>query len=168
MNSRHKLKYRRQTADGFSLVELVIAIAILMVLATGGLSYLYHSNLGAKKSEALATAARLASLLLNSWKGNGGGASFNPINAFEDQFTITDSPNGPPVAMTGCTNTFTLLNNYHIVLGNINYYVSMSYCPATANDPLALSVCVAWLPRYSVGVVSQNDTCVRLSAYGMQ
>lgn len=168
MNNQYQQKYRRHTDGGFSLVEVTIAIVILMVLATGGLSYLYYSNLGAKKSEAQATAARLASLLLNSWKGNGGSASFNPVTAFENQFTITDSPNGPPVAMTGCTNTFTLLNNYHIVLGNINYYVSMSYCPATANDPLALSVCVAWLPRYSVGVVSQNDTCVRLSAYGMQ
>lgn len=158
---------RGHNLQGFSLVELVIAIAIVMVLATGGLSYLYHSNMGVKKSEAQTTAARLASLLLNSWKGNGGDPSFNPITAFESRLSIKDIPSGPAAALSDYANRFSDLGSYHILVNNINYYVTMAYSPATSEQPLTLSTCVAWRPDYKSGEISENDPSVRLSVYAI-
>lgn len=160
-------KHCRGGYGGFSLLELVIAIVIVMVLAVGGLSYLYHSNVGAKKAEVQATAARMASLLVHSWKGNGGSPTFNPVTAYETEFTITDSPSGPPAAIPDYAGTFTLLGNYHIVIDNVNYYAAMSYSPATASHPLVLSVCVAWRVNYAAGAISENDPSVRLSVYAI-
>ena len=67
-------------AAAVSLVEVVIAIAILAITVVAASGFRYHAAMDARKSDVQLTAARLASLFLYGWKGSGGYSGYSKYN----------------------------------------------------------------------------------------
>jgi len=68
----------RKFAGGFTLVEAVIAMAVLAVVALGAMGYQYYAALHARIARAQIVATRTAQLLLEDWKSTGGSTEYNP------------------------------------------------------------------------------------------
>ena len=62
---------------GITLMEVMVTIVIITVVATGGMSYRYHSAANARKADVQITAARVGGLMLESWKGQGGFSGYS-------------------------------------------------------------------------------------------
>jgi type II secretory pathway pseudopilin PulG len=69
---------KRKFARAVTLVEVMAAVAILVISATGALSYQYYSVKDAQKARAQIVATRIALLLLEDWKSTGGSDEYNP------------------------------------------------------------------------------------------
>ena len=80
------LKNRKSARQGFTLIEIMVSILVVMVLVTGAMGYQYHSTRNVKISEVQATASRIAMLHLESWKGQQGDLAFDPVDVFDSQF----------------------------------------------------------------------------------
>jgi type II secretory pathway pseudopilin PulG len=74
---------KRKFAGGLTLVEAVIAMAMLAVVALGALGYQYYAALHARIARAQIIATRTAQLLLEDWKSTadstgGGLTTYDP------------------------------------------------------------------------------------------
>jgi prepilin-type N-terminal cleavage/methylation domain-containing protein len=63
---------------GTTLVEVIIAMAILGIAAVGALGYQYYANMQARVAHAQITATRIGLLLLEDWKSTGGSGEYDP------------------------------------------------------------------------------------------
>ncbi len=132
---------RPKFSSAFSLVEVMVAMVILAIAVLGAMGFRYYSALDARKADVQNYAARVSSLLLESWKGLGGLERFDPVEAFEDEFEISESELVPP-APSG----FTKLGGYQIEFYHTTYYATLSYKEATLSVPRALNVSTFWVP----------------------
>lgn len=64
--------------DGFSLVEVMLTMAILAIAAVGALGYQYYAAKHARIAQSQITATRTAQLLLEDWKSTGGSEDYDP------------------------------------------------------------------------------------------
>lgn len=62
---------------GYTLVELLIAMLVLAVAATGTMAYAIYAQRLAMRSQSELTAARIGRLILDNWKKNGGDPAFD-------------------------------------------------------------------------------------------
>jgi hypothetical protein len=69
---------KRKFAGGLTLVEAVVAMAVLAIAAIGALSYQYYAALHARIARAQIIATRTAQLLLEDWKSTGGATDYDP------------------------------------------------------------------------------------------
>jgi prepilin-type N-terminal cleavage/methylation domain-containing protein len=69
---------RKRCEHGITLIEAMVAMAILAIAALGALSYQYHCAKHARIAKLEMTATRTAQLLLEDWKSNGGSSSYDP------------------------------------------------------------------------------------------
>jgi len=69
---------KRKFARAVTLIEVMAAMTILIISATGALSYQYFSAKDAQKARAQVIATRIALLLLEDWKSTGGSKEYNP------------------------------------------------------------------------------------------
>ena len=69
---------RRKYEQGITLIEALVAMAILAIAALGALSYQFHCAKHARIAKLELTATRTAQLLLEDWKSNGGSSSYDP------------------------------------------------------------------------------------------
>jgi len=69
---------KRKYARAVTLVEVMAAMAILIISSTGALSYQYFSAKDAKKARSQIIATRVAQLLLEDWKSTGGSKEYDP------------------------------------------------------------------------------------------
>ena len=83
-------QYEFRGRDGYSLVEVMIAMTILAIIALGALKYQYYAALHTHAAMAKMTSTRTAQLLLDDWKSAGGSAAYNPVN-LNLGFTDSDS-----------------------------------------------------------------------------
>lgn len=150
---------------GFTLTEVMISVLIVMILATGAMGYQYTSTRDVKVSEVQAAAARLGILLLESWKGRQGQASFDPVDVFESEMTIQTSAIGPDVPDNGDGMPLVKLGSYEIILHNVNYYVTLSYDEASASGPMLLNVTLTWRRDYTQGELQGDELFVRYSTF---
>jgi prepilin-type N-terminal cleavage/methylation domain-containing protein len=65
-------------ATAVTLVEVMIAMAVLSIAATGALSYQWHAVRQARIAHAQITATRIGRLLLEDWKSTGGSTEYSP------------------------------------------------------------------------------------------
>jgi Tfp pilus assembly protein PilV len=61
-----------------TLLEVMIATAVLVIASTGALSYQYHAAKGAQIARAQITGTRTAQLLLEDWMSTGGSDEYDP------------------------------------------------------------------------------------------
>jgi len=149
-----------QHSKGFSLVELMVAISIIMVLALTAVGYRYYSTMDVRKSEVQTNGARIALSLLESWKGLGGRLDYDPEDDIGTLMVVSASADGPAVD-AGLIE----LNSYKIFLDGVYYYATLGYKEATGTEPRVLNVSVAWLADYAEGAVSATDRTVSLATY---
>ncbi len=69
---------RRRFASAVTLLEVMVAMAILVFSSVGALSYQYYAARDASIADAQITATRIAMLLLEDWKSTGGSQDYNP------------------------------------------------------------------------------------------
>jgi len=69
---------QRKFAAAVTLIEVMMATAVLVIAATGALSYQYYAARDAKIAHAQITGTRTAKLLLEDWMSTGGSEEYNP------------------------------------------------------------------------------------------
>lgn len=86
---------RIKFATAMTLVEVMLAMVILIIAATGALSFEYHTARHAKIARAQICATRTARLLLEDWMSTGGSIEYDPtalelgFSADGDVYAIT-------------------------------------------------------------------------------
>ncbi len=69
---------RLKFAAAVTLVEVLVAMAVLAIAALGALGYEYHAALQARIAHAQTTSTRTAQLLMEDWKSTGGSEDYDP------------------------------------------------------------------------------------------
>jgi prepilin-type N-terminal cleavage/methylation domain-containing protein len=64
--------------QGFTLVEVIVSVAVTIIVAVGTLSYQYYGVKHDRSAQAQFTAARISQLILEDWKSNGGDTAYDP------------------------------------------------------------------------------------------
>lgn len=146
---------------GFSLVGVMIAMAILLAALIGTSNFRYYSTLDAQKAAAKITAARIGLMLCENWRGLGGTETYDPAISLGTDLTITPSA-GPDKP-----GDFTLLGSYTITLNGANYYMTLSW-KDVSTGLRALNIIVAWAQREQ-GTSSLNDAdkSFKLTTYAL-
>ncbi len=150
-----KIRCRR----GFSLISVMIAMAILLAALIGTSNFRYYSTLDAQKAAAKITASRIGLMLCENWRGIGGVETYDPAASLGSTLTITSST-GPAKPAD-----FTLLGSYTITLNGANYYITLSW-KDVSTGLRALNIIVTWAQR-TQGTSSLNDadTSFKLTTY---
>ena len=154
---------RRQR--GFTLIEVMISVLIIMVLATGAMGYQYHSTRDVKISEVQATAARVAMLLLEAWKGQQGDTTFDPTDVFGSEMSVQTSMIGPDIPTNSMGVALTTLGSYEVVVRSVHYYVALSYEDPSALEPMLLNATIGWRNNYTQGELEGDERFVRYSTF---
>ena len=74
-------KHRKKRSSGMTLIEIMVAAVVLLIAVLGTTSIRYHTVINARKAEAQISAARVGSLLCDSWRGYLGNAAYDPVTA---------------------------------------------------------------------------------------
>lgn len=128
-----------QSRKGFSILEIMIAIAICLIAITGTAAYRYNAALNTRQADFHSTAVRTALLFCEGWNGVRGTASFNPVTAFSAETDIVE--NDGHVTPDG----FTPIGSYKVALDGYNYYVTLS-SQNISTDLRILNIAVNWDP----------------------
>ena len=138
------LANRGKQPKGLSLVETMVAIVVLSIAVIGASGYRYYAALDTRKADMRMTAARVALLLCESWRGLKGDETYDPIVHFGSELLITvdDSNDVAPDE----PDDFTKLGSYSILLNGVQCYSTMSW-KDIATGLRALNVVVSWPPR---------------------
>lgn len=149
---------------GLTLIEIMVSIIIIIIGVIGAMGYRYYCALDARRADVQVTAARLGSMLLESWKAAGGYSPSDPMNnynpvdlAYFPEVTISTSGSTGP---GGFNDVF---GKYLVVANRVNYYATLSYQDVTG-EPKVLNVCVAWMPRNQTWDASEYQS-VKLTGY---
>jgi Flp pilus assembly protein TadG len=142
-----KTRKIRRCRRGASLIGTMVAAVILLIALIGTSTFRYAAALDGRKARAHTTAARVALLLGESWRGTKGDETFAPKVLNSSDLDITASTWGGHEK----PDDFTLLGNYAVALeddnaDNLNYYATMSWKDVQPGLR-ALNVSVAWAQR---------------------
>ena len=159
MNTLTYTSRKKSQRDGFTIVEVMVAMAIVIIVALGTLSFQYNNVRQSRTSEAQITAARLGQLLLEDWKSTGGDSEYDPNDLMLDP--------GFVLVTTG---------NYKITLDYQTFYIQLAQqlAPVSSGsnpDPVAgvtlqqLSVTVSWRKDYAAGAVSGSDHTLTFTTF---
>jgi len=149
---------------GFTLTEVMISILIVMVLVTGAMGYQYNSTRDVKVSEVQAAASRIAMLLLEGWKGQQGDTAFDPVAVFSDEMAI-QTASGPGAPDNSGGVPLTTLDSYEVVLRGVYYFITLSYEPSSASEPMLLNATIAWRGDYTQDALEGDERFVRYSTF---
>ena len=72
----------KRATYGVTLIETMVAVAIILVAVTGAMSYQYYTVMDARKADLHMEAARLGLTFLEGWKGAGCTTDFDPQTDF--------------------------------------------------------------------------------------
>ena len=143
---------------GSTLVGSLTAVAILLVALIGTSSFRYYAALDGRKAAAQTTAARIALMLCESWRGWQGDLTYDPIVHLGSVMSITVAEGSNTPA------GFTLLGSYKIILdeneddtNGADYYASLSWQDVQPGLR-ALNVVVSWSQRGQVGFENTDKT----------
>ncbi len=159
-NSKHKtllaiFKSSRSSKSkaGMTLVEVMIAVAVVIVAALGTLCYEYLCIDHVRVARAELTATRIGQLLLEDWKSEGGTLDYNP----EDLHMGFELPDDLP---TNCVT----------VVDGLPLHISMTHSDVDADAFTGvklseISVVVSWKRYFGNGAPEGDDPRVVLTTY---
>ncbi len=84
---------RCKFAAAVTLIEVMVATAVLVITTTGALSYQYHAARDAQIARAHIAATRTAQLLLEDWMSTGGSKEYDPSTLGLGFSPIIQTPN---------------------------------------------------------------------------
>ena len=167
---------RKNRNRGFTLIEVMASMLIIMIIGIGAISYMYGCMWNAKRADVRITATRIGLLLLETWKitghhiydgdGNIIGwewnvTDFDPIN--EPDFN-TALPNGFGSATFSLGGVGTKLGDYVIQIDGVNYFTTLLY---NSNQPQMLNARVAWNKTYSSATLGSDYMYVDVASYAI-
>jgi hypothetical protein len=85
-----KITKRSKSAGGFTFTEIMGAILVLTVAVLGSSAYRYYAALDTRKADLQTTAARVGSLLCETWRGASEPNSYDPVAYFGTDLAIED------------------------------------------------------------------------------
>ncbi|WP_146684242.1 hypothetical protein [Limihaloglobus sulfuriphilus] len=117
------------TGRGFTYIEVLMGLSILIIIILGASGYKYYSVVEARRAEGYVGASMVGNILLESWRGYGGAYDYDPINQLPlaiinaDNFSIATSAKYPSIGESAY-----LINGtgYVVVLNGVYYYTAMS------------------------------------------
>lgn len=139
---------------GFTLVEAMVAMAVLAIASLGALSYQYHTARHAQIAKFEMTATRTAQLLLEDWKSVGGLDNYDPTDLNVGFYTDPE-----------------IDGFYRINVDGLPMYVRLRYEDIDHDDVAGvtlreISVIVRWSPDYEDGQGPQaSDPHLVLTTY---
>jgi prepilin-type N-terminal cleavage/methylation domain-containing protein len=141
---------------GMTLMEVMIAVAIVIVAALGTMCYEYLCVDHVRIARAELVATRIGQLLIEDWKSTGGAADYNP----EDLRMNFDLPDG---LMTNCVT----------VVDGLPLHISMTHSQVEKDDFAGtklseLNVVVSWKKDFGSGTPQDDDPRVALVTYVRQ
>jgi len=156
---RYSAKKRgwRSKRNGFSLLDGIIAIVVLLIAILGTASYRYHSALDERKAAMQTSATRVALLLCESWRGVQGATTCDPTTWDLSGVTISVG-SGPAVP-----SDFTSLNSYRITTNNYTYTATLAWQNISAGLR-ALNVTLAW-PTSGTGTANTSYALTSYTQY---
>jgi Tfp pilus assembly protein PilV len=139
---------------GMTLVEVMLAVAVIIVAALGTLCYEYLCVNHIRFARAQLAATRVGQLLIEDWKSSGGSTDYNP----EDLHMGFALPLGLPAG------------NFVTTIDGLQLHINMSHSDV-ATDALAgvtlrrINVVVHWKKDFGNGAVNDDDPGVNLTTY---
>ena len=150
---------RLQHSKGVSLIEIMIAIAVIQVAIVGTSAYRYYSILDTHKATARITAARITLLFCENWRGVKGAEDYDPATYSDVGLTITTG-SGPDAP-----EEFTSLGSYTVISNGFTYYATLSWKDVDT-ELRALNVIVAWAQKFQgQGGFENTDKTFELRTY---
>jgi Tfp pilus assembly protein PilV len=140
--------------SGLTLVEVMLAAAVIIVAALGTLCYEYLCVDHVRYARAQMTATRIGQLLIEDWKSTGGDVDYNP----EDLNMGFSLP--PDVGM----------GDFMTIVDGLPLYIS-SDTQDVATDAVAgvtlrrISITIKWKKDFTSGVVDDDDPRVTFNTY---
>ena len=139
---------------GVTMVEMVVAIAILSIVSIGCLGYQYFSARLAVRANAELTVTRTARLVLDNWKKTGGDENFEPTSL---NVGFEKSGNG--------NKTRYLITTNQIPMTVSLQWQDMEYDAVAAVTLRQIQVTVQWRSDYQEGNVDKNDPSYVMTTY---
>lgn len=140
---------------GMSLVDVMIAIAILLIALLGTIILRYTAALDSRRANAQTTAARIALMLCESWQGINGDETYDPATQLGSDFKVSEG-SGP-----ANPDDFTLLGSYTVIFDSgtgVNNYMTTLSWKDIQPGLRALNAVVAWASREQLeGAIQQID-----------
>jgi hypothetical protein len=131
----------------------MIAITILLIGLLGTFTLRYTVALDGRRAHAQSTAARIALMLCESWRGIDGDETYDPATHLGADFKVSEG-SGPDKP-----DDFTLLGSYTIAFdgetGVTNYMTTLSW-KDVQSGLRALNIVVAWASREQLGGTPQQ------------
>jgi len=173
-----RMKATQKKANcGFTLIEAMVAMVVIIIGVIGAMGFRAYCVMDAKKADVQVNAARIGSMLLESWKGTGGFPTYDPANPatqfgtlFSSQYAIAPTT----AASAPLPSLLTKLTSCQIkdLSNNVYYYVTLSYQTDTIVIPagvtvnvLALNASISWNQNYgaagttahTIGITTYQD-----------
>jgi len=134
--------------QGFTLIECLVVMLILMVTFGGIIGFRYYSVLSAERAETQLLAARAAGVISEAWRAQKGAVDFDPIQqGFDDYFQIS-SAGGAMTFVGTLPPGLLLLGAYQVEVEGRQFQTRLLY-QNSADVPNArlLYVVVNWQDR---------------------
>jgi hypothetical protein len=148
-----------KSRGAFTIIDIMIAVAILLIAILGTSAHRYNAVLNARRADLHTNAVQTALLLCEGWNGACGDATFRPDYTFGSNLNISE--NAGPDAPSG----FQTLGSYKIILEGVDYYATLSW-QDLGTDLRALSVVVNWDPTgHDTGDFADATKSYRLTTY---
>ena len=164
--SSNSLTDRLPRSKGFSLVDTMVSLVILVIAVLGVSKVRYYTTLDTQKAERQTTAAQTAILLGETWRGTKGSESFNPVAQLGADLTITQTT-APKTQGKKDAEGFFLLDNYKLTLDQVNYYATLSWKDID-KDLRALNVLIAWAQNGQASDSQSTDKEFEVTIYAQQ
>ncbi len=120
-------------SKGMSLIEVMIAIAVLAVVMVGSLMHRYYTTLDEKEAEEQTAAARIATLLCESWRGVKGAEDYDPVAHLSPELRIVLVTSTNTESVYSKSIGFNLLGRYAVALEGQKYHVGLAWKDVNTN-----------------------------------
>jgi len=153
----------KRHASGLTLIEVMVAMAVIIVGIIGAMGFRYYSILDARKADVQIGASRLSSMLLEGWKSAAGYSAadtepYDPVAMFGTQLPIVMQDVGPEVA-----SGFEKHAKYTIKANREEYFATLSYKDDGNNR--TLNVATTWGSKFRTDSSINNRQVVKLTTY---
>jgi len=142
------------TRNGFSLIEVMLAVSLTCVIALGTIGYQYLGIKHSRASDAQFMATRIAQLLIEDWKSASGDIDYDP-ESLRLGFAAPEASE---------------YGNYVITLGGIPFFIELQNSDVDSDAAAGvtlrqIAVTVKWRSNYTRGAIRSRDPMLTFTTY---